>query len=175
MELLQNIKGFLARYFPLHLNSTVEALEDDLADAELELYFIKAREWCLREEVEVLRETNKELARDNRYLNSNLEQARQCIRALQHELEEVYSSMTPKLSSWPMPVSAQLDDTSPFGSFIRVELPALRLQCLVNEAVRRGMFPGYVDAFADRIASTAHKEVKAAVADILNNLPPVKK
>lgn len=175
MKLLQNLKEFFSRYFPLHLNSYVEELEDDLADADMELYFSKVREDVLRMECDSHRHVNADLARDNRYLNSNLEQARQFIRVIQHELEEVYSSMTPKLSRWPVPLSAELDDSSPFGSFVRVELPALRLQCMVNDAVRRGLFEGYVDAFADSIARTAHKEVKAAVADILRNLPPIKK
>lgn len=174
MELLQNIKGFFARYFPLHLNSTVEDLEDDLADAELELYFSKAREENLRNELTNLRDVNSMLYRDNRYLNENLECARQHIRVVQQELDDVYKSMTPQLSRWPVPASAQLDDSGLYGSIIRVELPPLRLNCMVNEAVRKGLYKGYVDAFADQLATTAHKEVKAAVTDILNNALPIK-
>lgn len=174
MDILQNIKEFFSRYFPLHLNATVVALEDDLSDAELELYFSKARERVLREDLHNLTEANNSFRRDNAYLNSCLENVRQYIREVQHELDEVYSSMTPKMSSWPMPVSAHLEDTPFARSYIRVELPALRLSCMVNEAVRRGMYQGYLDEFSDSIARTAHKEVKEAVLDFLKNTLPIK-
>jgi len=175
MGILQNIKQALARVFPLHLNATVVALEDELDEAEVALYFNQCREENLELELDKAVATNNTYRTENQWLHEGLIRLREGNKALNAELNEVYQSMTPKLSTWPMTVSAHLED-SPVGiSFIRVELPALRLSSSVNEAVRRGLFKGYTEVFAENIAKTAHKEVKAAVTDILNATLPIKK
>lgn len=172
MDILQNIKDAFKSVFPLHLNSTVEDLEDDLADAELELYFSKARLENMTKRESFTNEANNALRRENTYLSANLEQARQHIRVVQHELDEEYRRSVPNLDAWTKPASAHLDEARIYGSVIRVELPPLRLNCVIHS---RHMTKGYEEAFAASLASTAYKEVKAAVADILNNLPPIKK
>lgn len=167
MNVLQNLKEFFSRYFPLHLNSTVEDLEDDLADAELELYFSKAREENLRDALQVLRETNGALARDNRCLSDNLHAARMYIREQQHELDEFYGRIVPTVNEWPFGAKTSLEETSFSSAVLRLDLPPLRLNTLVTKGIRDGLHKQYQERLAQQLASAAYKEVKEAVLDIL--------
>lgn len=175
MGILQNLKDTFFRYFPLHLNETVQALEDEndsLLDAVE--HYVDLLDAAKRH-IQDLQTGNRMVLRENTYMNGVLRAAHGVIQGQQKELDDLYSSMTPKLSSWPMPVSAHLEESHMGVSFIRVELPPLRLHSAVNEAVRRGLYTGYLDAFAERIATTAYKEVKGAVHDLLLNVLPIKK
>ena len=127
MGILQNLKDTFSRYFPLHLNETVQALEDSNEDllGAVEQYVDLLD--AAKRHIQDLQETNRALYRDNTYLNGVLRCAHGVIQEQQKELDALYSSITPKLSAWPMPVSAYLDESHMRQSFIRVELPALRL------------------------------------------------
>lgn len=176
MRILQNIKEAFGRIFPLHLNSTVMDLEDDLGDAEFVISCQESWNKALNAELDAVAVTNAEYRKENLWLNEGMTRLREGNKALNAELDAVYQSMTPKLSSWPMPISSHLEDSRfPELSFIRVELPPLRLCTAVNEAVRRGLYSGYIETFASHIADTARKEVKEAVSDILQKTLPIKK
>lgn len=167
MTILQRIQEVFSRYFPLHLNSTVEALEDDLAEAIFTGKCHAFHAELLKEKLDAAIKANNEYRKDNTYLESNLLQARQHIRVVQQELDSLYLDMTPKLDSWPVPPQVLLEEGAFGQSFLRVELPRLVLNTSVNDAIRKGLYPGYLGAFADQLADVARKEVKAAVVDVL--------
>ena len=158
--LLQNIKGFFSRYFPLHLNATVVALEESLADRDFALDCYKRWTEVLQRDIDSLVLTNNAYRRDNMGLM-------EALKDYQRELEALYRAGLP--STLPVQVDVKVGYSAILDMHaVSIRVPEFRLAMQARDGL---MSRGRCKYIAEYMSEQVARAVQVKVLELLNAEP----
>lgn len=149
MNFLQTIKDAFAKVFPLHLNATVVALEDALADA----HFAGS---CLRSYIEVKQEQIDRAVEANvAYRRENMHMV-EAIKMYQKELEAEYAKSLPERIVMPA-TGEVLHDGYRDEKVFRLRLPEFRMDFRIGTGTLSPLFAEHLADYLSRQCADAFK------------------
>lgn len=169
MKLLQTVKAFFADTFPLHLNKTVKALEETHEGQAFALSCLRSTIKTMVAEMDDLIEANNEYRKQNTRAVWELAHQDMHIRHLQKQLDDLYESMAPKLSQWPLKADARLERGGIFDEWaVRIRVPELDFRMVLSKALRTGNHPEFIEHVAREVAEAYKQQTYKLVTQFLN-------